>query len=617
MAQQRWCWAGTFAHILATDKDDLVAQVTATFEDLREHRAPQTQVTAWEATAEVLRDVASALEGGAAMQWGVIWEFEIPREGGRRPDILILTDAALLVIEVKTHKARAAAEDIDQVRAYARDLSHYHEASHDLTTSAVVLPTAAEDVRRTHDGVEEVSPDHLPERIGHLDGAAPDIEAWLEAPYAPLPSLIEAARRAFACEELPQIKQSRAANLDDCVDRLMAITERARADGERHLVLITGVPGSGKTLVGLRYVHEPMEGSSEEDPDALYLTGNGPLVRVLQAALGSKSMVRPIRVFYEEHLVRDRDPGPEHRLVFDEAQRAWDANRMGDKYGAASDAPAELIRVASKLPEWSVMVALIGQGQEIHLGEEEGIEMWGKAVRDARQPWAVHAAPRLDEALGLDDLRADEVFDLDTSLRGHLASDIDGWADDVVHGRIAAADARVERMRREGFTLRITRDLERAKAYCHERYADSPTKRYGLIASSRAKILPDYGVPNGYIATSRMNVGAWYVDPPDSDKSCCQLERCVTEFGCQGLELDMPLVCWGEDMRWQPEEGEWWTSERGKADDPGRLRRNSYRVLLTRGRDGLVLYVPPEERLDATYDALVRAGCAPVADAEE
>ena len=163
------------------------------------------------------------------------------------------------------------------------------------------------------------------------------------------------------------------------------------------------------------------------------------------------------------------------------------------------------------------------------------------------------------------------------------------------------------RLQADGFSAYLTRDLEAAKAYCRDRYAQSPAKRYGLMASSRARNLADYGLPNDYLATRRVKPGPWYIDPPDSPLSCCALDSAVTEFGCQGLELDFPVVGWGNDLQW---DGTQWTSRvrQKNVADPRRLRLNSYRVLLTRGRDGFVVFVPPEEEMEPTVEALIRAG---------
>ncbi len=151
--------------------------------------------------------------------------------------------------------------------------------------------------------------------------------------------------------------------------------------------------------------------------------------------------------------------------------------------------------------------------------------------------------------------------------------------------------------------------MDDCKSYLRERYLDDEDKRYGILASSKAKNLSNYGVLNDFNSTQRVRKGPWYNDSPSSKKSCCQLKDTVTEFGCQGLELDMPLIAWGDDLLWSGKE---WQSniKRSQARDPHNLRINSYRVLLTRGRDGLVVFVPDEPEMDSTYDVLLSSGFA-------
>ena len=161
----------------------------------------------------------------------------------------------------------------------------------------------------------------------------------------------------------------------------------------------------------------------------------------------------------------------------------------------------------------------------------------------------------------------------------------------------------------------MTRDLDTAKHYFHERYAEAPDARYGLVASSRDKILAEWGIPNDWHSTQRMNLGPWYGDGEESHRSCRHLRECVTEFGAQGLELDGVLLAWGTDLVWEEgAEGAGaegtpgaWSNARAKRHarsahvrDPFQLRVNAYRVLLTRGRDGAVIFVPPIPELDAT-----------------
>ncbi len=140
----------------------------------------------------------------------------------------------------------------------------------------------------------------------------------------------------------------------------------------------------------------------------------------------------------------------------------------------------------------------------------------------------------------------------------------------------------------------VTRDLDVARAYVRRRIDGEPDKRVGLLASSHAKRLEAHGVPNSFMATSHMNVARWYNAPPDHPEASNALTQPVTEFGCQGLELDLPIVCWGEDYLWSNDA--WRRTpirRRYPQDDPMVLLENAYRVLLTRGRDGVVVFVRP------------------------
>ena len=162
-------------------------------------------------------------------------------------------------------------------------------------------------------------------------------------------------------------------------------------------------------------------------------------------------------------------------------------------------------------------------------------------------------------------------------------------------------------MRSAAFVLYVSRDLDAITTYERERYAGELDKRFGLLASSKGTVLQSFGMDNSYAVTKRVRLGPWYNDDPSSPFSCCHLRELVTEFSCQGLELDFPVVGWGDDLvwlasRWQNKPG------RSRARDPHRLRINSYRVLLTRGRDGMAIFVPPVSAMDATHEALLRAG---------
>lgn len=158
------------------------------------------------------------------------------------------------------------------------------------------------------------------------------------------------------------------------------------------------------------------------------------------------------------------------------------------------------------------------------------------------------------------------------------------------------------------FPIYLTRELEKAKRYVRNRYFDERNKRYGVNASSRSKILPRFGVDTSFNATSTINIAKWFNEEPSHAESGCRLNSVATEFSCQGLELDFPNVSWGEDLVWK--DGEWSSENHRnpKAEDAHLLRNNSYRVLLTRGRDGMMIYIPQEQQLDETYMLFEKIG---------
>ena len=254
------------------------------------------------------------------------------------------------------------------------------------------------------------------------------------------------------------------------------------------------------------------------------------------------------------------------------------------------------------------MIGLIGEGQEIHIGEEAGLEQWNDALKEITKTWVINCPSKVAKIFSnAKEIITDDVLDLTISLRSHLAEDVHSWVERLLEGDISGAQSLYEKLNNEGFDTYVSRDLEQCKKYVKERYSDETDKRYGLLASAKASNLPIYGIKNEWEDTSRLKVGPWYNDEPSSPKSCCQLSDVVTEFSCQGLELDFPIVCWGNDFFWENNK---WTSRitRSKAHNPHKLRKNSYRVLLTRGRDGFVIFVPNEEKMNATYEILIQAG---------
>ena len=175
-------------------------------------------------------------------------------------------------------------------------------------------------------------------------------------------------------------------------------------------------------------------------------------------------------------------------------------------------------------------------------------------------------------------------------------------------GEIEKASKLSEEINKEDYSMYVTRDLDEAKNYCRQRYAKEPAKKFGLIASSKSQVLRKFGMMNDFKSTRRVNVAKWFNAPADDPQSCCALKDVVTEFAIQGLELDMPIIGWETDMIWNGNEWEKFKKNEDENSDANTYRRNSYRVLLTRGRDGFIVFVSPEKRLDSIYDLLLSIG---------
>jgi hypothetical protein len=318
-----------------------------------------------------------------------------------------------------------------------------------------------------------------------------------------------------------------------------------------------------------------------------------------------------LRVFLRDNLIRAQAAGRERVVIFDEAQRAWDADRVLLKHRGQliGSEPELLVRVGSRGTPPFVLVALVGEGQEIHAGEEAGIGQWVHAIRKTTG-WNVIAPPHVADPFRREGVSAvdEPLLNLTATLRSHRASKVAAWTDMLLEGDLEAAAAIATDLRLSGFALLIARELEPLRQYLKDRYACESEKRYGVLVSSKFRHVDDHGVQP--VRADYWYYGEWYEERASHPRSGCQLQLAVTEFGCQGLELDLPLVCWGPDLTWS---GNGWTAHTGRSrsvKDPARLRRNAYRVLLTRGRDGLCVFVPrdPSAAMDATYDALRAAG---------
>ena len=599
--------------------------------------ASPEQKRAWASSIPPLQTEVekSIVRSALSAQYSAILEYMLPMES-RRPDVILLIGARVMVVELKGKEWPTQA-DLDQVTAYSRDLRNYHRECADRDVVPVLVPTRAKGSQQMVDGVYVTGPHGLNDLIARLtpDSPLPAIERakfLSDEAYCPLPTLVQAARELFVSGTLRTIHHARMATLP-AIEEISRIVHQAALTKSRHLILLTGVPGAGKTLVGLQTVHArylddlavERSGTKPSTP-AVFLSGNGPLVDVLQYEMRSaggdgKTFVRGVKEYVRRYSSKRSLVPPEHVLVFDEAQRAYDETKMRQSHDSPSarSEPHEFIGFADRIPEWCVVIGLVGSGQEIHVGEEAGIGQWRDAVAESSRvsEWSIHAPPLAAERLSGSTVPVEvrTTLNLDTELRFHQVRDLHQYVAALLSNDSSSLLRAVgQRLNDDGYNFRVTRDLGLAKAYLRERYADDPQARFGLIASSKDKIAQRFCVPNDFQSTKRVKYGPWYGEPEDSSsgRSCRLLNECVTEFGAQGLELDAALLAWGTDFR--RADGRWTNDLSGKYQkgsvviDAFQLRLNSYRVLLTRGRDGAVIFVPPVTELDETYEHLRDAG---------
>lgn len=585
---KRCGWLGTLSDFLYLDEQEFVNNLQGFIPDAKEN-----QIRAWRDCYHVLKDQLLPFR---QHDWQLIFEYELPREGGRRPDVLLLLPGQIIVLEFKMAQ-QAKDVDFEQLSSYIRDLSSYHSTviKHSLKLRGALIITGnqnesciAHNDRALYECARSGLHKLLYRASNHLKGDFISAHIFLQGHYEPLPTIAQAARLIMNNDPLPQIRTVQSTNIPEALDTIRLVVKEAKRSLTRHLVLVSGVPGAGKTLIGLVLSHELDQ--------TVYLSGNRPLVDVLQDALGgNKIFVQPLLYYKREYSNMSNIPN-EHVFIFDEAQRAWDKNRMKKNYSE----PDLLVKIAGNKKNWSVIIGLIGEGQEIHKGEETGLPLWNEAIKGG--DWTVHSSKPNHQLFSnaIQHVQHNHLH-LNASLRSHTAHTYHEWVKNVLDGREQQLFEKTKKLRLNHYTLYITRDLSKACNFAQEKYKEESLKNYGLIASSK-RSTNGINVVQGLPQTERYNTKPYvaYFNHPESEYHCTTLRYAATEFDTQGLELDLAIVCWGYDLRWN---GQQWINYFNdlSVQDAKQLRLNSYRVLLTRGRDGTIIYIPDHPILDDTY----------------
>ncbi len=636
---QAW-WQGSGKTLAEADPDAVLGALA----DRLPFPLEPTQKAAWKYEIGHLADVGLALPDAH-----LFLEFSIPRMG-RRADAVLAIGGILFVLEYKVGARDFPRHSIEQVHGYALDLKSFHKTSHDkrlvpllIATEAVPQPIGLG--LFAQDGVaapiclsaDDVVP-AVKQMLAASGGQTFDALSWAAGGYHPTPTIIEAAQALFRGHEVAEISRSEAGaqNLALTADAIGDVIAAAHADKRKSLIFVTGVPGAGKTLAGLNIACSRMERRDGED--ATFLTGNGPLVDVLREALKRDARRRarapdpgdpeaqhvfarsPDKFVQNVHRFRDqyagnRDLPSEHVVVFDEAQRAWNrdetARFMREKRGLADfdqSEPEFLLSVMDRHADWCVVVCLVGEGQEINRGEA-GIAAWISAMAPERfRDWSVHAPPHLiaqgstlpRELRWFLEQRADSLnpaLHLAVSQRSFRAETVSAWVAALLASE--ASDARALLPSAERFPIFRTRSLAAAREWLRARRRAG--ERIGLLASSNAIRLK----PEGLHVKAKVDVANWFLSEGADIRASNALEDAATEFDVQGLELDWVGVAWDLNLMrnnngWLPRRFRGSSWEAVNEAERRAYVLNAYRVLLTRARQGMVIFVPPGDAEDVT-----------------
>ena len=661
MASKRYLYSDTINKFLQKSTDSIVGEITlSATQDINKETS-----NSWQQEVEILKIVLAPY----AQRGSVYFEYNIPRMG-RRADVIVLVDGIVFVLEFKTAEQRFTREAFIQVWDYAIDLKNFQEGSRDrVLIPLVVAPNEKnkncqielvpfednvyQPIITNEERLSECFNKVLSEITPNPSFMRNQDDAWAKSGYDPTPSIIEAAIALYEHHTVDEITKHDG-EIEITAKCLDQIINECQSKKRKAICFITGVPGAGKTLIGLQTAIKQFE----KEDNAVYLSGNFPLVEVLQEALARdyvkrskedykkgvtdnkpctktdakskvKAFIQMIHHYRDNYLVgtevkngqivpiegyfqslTDKAYVPaEHIAIFDEAQRAWTkeelARFMKEKKKIENfpySEPEYLISCMNRQPDWGLVVCLIGGGQEINKGEA-GIAEWLKAMNEHFTDWDIYMSDKLvdkeyAEGNALDIIKDQERLHIEPSL--HLSMSMRSFrAEKVslfVHQLLDLKKDEASQTLKElkNYTIVLTRSLDVAKKWlkCHARGSE----RYGILASSKAERLKAISINVRY----QPDFVHWFLEDESDIRSSNALEDTLTEFKVQGLEIDWACIAWDADLRLNKEHTAWkhcqlrsgtkWQNINKEINQQYQI--NAYRVLLTRARQGMVIVVP-------------------------
>ena len=598
--------------------------------------AQDLQKNTWKREIEILKRELSYFESGH-----ILFEYTIPRIGNRIDNVFIYK-GIIFLLEFKVGEKTYPNYAIEQVTDYALDLNSFHKESHNKLLVPILVSTEAaeewqeikeirKNILETHCCNELNIHNYIQEIVENYNKNEFNPIEWVNSIYMPTPTIIQAAQVLYNGHNVKDISRNDASaiNLNKTTEEINEIIDNSKVNNRKSICFITGVPGAGKTLAGLNIAIERQK--IDKGEHAVFLSGNGPLVDVLREALArddvernkttKKDSLRKAEEFIQKmHHFRDdaisTNEAPFERVViFDEAQRAWDKENlkdfMGRKKGIKNfemSEPDFLISILDRHKDWAVIICLVGGGQEINKGESEGIAGWFEAIRNKYKNWDVYISDKIIEEEYLKGKNFNELvkdinyiekenLHLSVSLRSFRSEKVSNFVKLLLDNDIPNASELYKEIRKD-YPIFLTRDINTAKIWIKSKAKGS--ERYGMIASSGAKRLRKYGI----WIQNKVEAEKWFLNPKNDIRSSYFLEETATEFDIQGLELDWTIVCWDANLRYnQNFEYYNFTGDSWKNINKEEIRvylKNAYRVLLTRARQGFIIFVPQGDSEDET-----------------
>lgn len=634
----------TISQFLCEEPDTILGVLTRYGADHGFATSPE-QTIAWENQIFGLQEKLK----NSGCSGDIIFEYDIVRMG-KRIDVVLLIKHMVFSLEFKNGATQYLARDAEQAEDYALDLKNFHKESENLYVCPILVATNAPKKPNIVDSYSDkqvrlqyANSQNMMECISAVyekygSNEAIDAVKWYNSPYCPTPTIIEAAVAAYRDHSVSEIANSEAgqANIDACEEQVNSIVTYAKENHKKCICFITGVPGAGKTLVGLDLAAKNLSVSSK----AVYLSGNGPLIAVLRQALinntilqrkrtnGGKKVEKAdrkqiedaIKAFIQEAYLFRKDSlnrsfnesygGPaENVVIFDEAQRCWNKAKMANwtkkKMNREIDEsePEFFIKTMNRKKEWAVIVCLVGLGQDIYDGEV-GINEWFRSAIQDFPDWELFYSPAIfdqsedstiDRGLieGSPNTHTCQSLHLSTSIRSFRSERQSEFVDKLLSNDPKGAKELYHSIASQ-YPIFVTRDIGLAKKYTRSKIRGS--QRCGIVACSSAQRLK----PEGIFVPTDIDVENWFLAPKEDIRSSNALEVVASEFKVQGLEVDYAIVCWDADLRRKGNDWDHYSFRGNKwnkrnKEDQKRYLINAYRVLLTRARQGMVVFVPKGE----------------------